>query len=134
MTKIKLFLFALLITIHYSLFTFAPPAQAAICNPVLKDCTSTTAPKAYFNSALSAVISIFFIVGIVYFVWHIVFAGYHLIASEGDPKRWESSKSEIIYATIGIFVVFSIFAILKFVGIVLGIPGLESLTISWPSL
>jgi hypothetical protein len=82
----------------------------------------------------SAVISIFFIVGIIYYLWHMVFAGYHLIASDGDPKKWESGKNEMTWATVGIFVVFSIFAIIKFVGIVLGIPGLGTLTIPWPTL
>jgi len=104
-------------------------------NPILKNSSAQVSnPQDYFNSVLSAVISIFFIVGIVYYIWHIVFAGYHLIASEGDPKRWESSKMELIYSTVGLFVVFSIFAILKFVGIVLGIDGLENLKIGWPTL
>ncbi|MBI2465269.1 hypothetical protein HYV64_03940 [Candidatus Shapirobacteria bacterium] len=126
----------LISTFYFLLFTFyfSTPVHAVICNPILKNCTSSTAPKTYFNSVLSTVFSIFFIVGIIYYVWHIVFAGYHLIASEGDPKRWESGKNEMTYATIGLFVVFSIFAILKFVGIVLGIPGLSTLTITWPTL
>jgi hypothetical protein len=108
--------------------------MAIVTNPVLGSQLSSTNPKAYFNSVLSVVISIFFLVGIVYYVWHVVFAGYHLIASEGDPKRWETAKNEIIYATIGLFSVFAIFAILKFVGTVLGISGLNSLTITWPTL
>ncbi|MFZ2152844.1 MAG: hypothetical protein WAV41_02170 [Microgenomates group bacterium] len=128
----KLFL-TLILTTYYLLLSTSP-VQAIICNPVLKNCDSSTAPKAYFNGVLSAVISIFFIVGIIYYIWHIVFAGYHLISSEGDPKRWETGKNEITYATIGLFIVFSIFAILKFVGTVLGIPGLGSLTIMWPTL
>jgi hypothetical protein len=128
-----IFIFSLL-TINYSLFTLAPPAQAIITNPILTNpTTSASDPKTYFSSILSAVFSIFFIVAIIYYIWHIVFAGYHLISSEGDPKRWESGKNEITYATIGLFAVFSIFAILKFVGTVLGIAGLSSLTIAWPT-
>lgn len=118
-----------------SLLFLASPAHAVITNPVLKNATTpSTNPKAYFNSVFSAVISIFFLVAIIYYVWHIVFAGYHLIASEGDPKRWDTGKNEMVYATVGLIVVFSIFAILKFVGAVVGIPGLESLTIAWPTL
>lgn len=108
---------------------------AVITNPVVNNgANQVSNPKGYINSVLSSVISIFFIVGIIYFVWHIVFAGYHLIASEGDPKRWESSKSEIVYAFIGLFVVFIVFALLKLVGTVLGIPGLQTLSIPWPTL
>jgi hypothetical protein len=113
----------------------AKQSLAVISNPVVNNgVNQATAPQDYFNSVLSAVISIFFLVGIVYYIWHIVFAGYHLISSEGDPKRWESAKLEIIYATVGLFAVFSIFAILKFVGTVLGVTGLENLQIGWPTL
>ena len=119
-----------------SSFTFlASPVHAIIFNPVINNGPAqATAPKTYFNSVIQVIISIFFIVGVVYFIWHIVFAGYHLIASEGDPKRWESSKNEMIYAFTGLFVIFSIFAILKFIGTVLGITGLDTLTITWPTL
>ena len=132
---------SLIITL--SLFTFyvlrityyATPAYAIISNPVINNgAAQATAPEAYFNSVLQAVIAIFFIVAVIYFIWHIVFAGYHLIASEGDPKRWEAAKNEIIYAFVGLFAVFSIFAIVKFIGTVLGITGLSNLTITWPSL
>ncbi len=32
----------------------ATAANAVICNPVLKNCTSSTAPKTYINNVLSA--------------------------------------------------------------------------------
>ena len=119
-----------------SSFTFlASPVHAIISNPVITNgSVQATAPETYFNSVLQAIIAIFFIVAVIYFIWHIVFAGYHLIASEGDPKRWETAKNEIVYAIVGLFAVFSIFAIVKFVGTVLGITGLSNLTITWPSL
>jgi len=127
-------IYTTLLTAFY-LTLSASPAFAIITNPIISNPTvASSDPKTYFNSVLAAVISIFFIVGIIYFIWHIVFAGYHLIASEGDPKKWESSKEEIIYACIGLFAIFSIFAILKLIGKVVGIPGLETLTITWPTL
>ena len=135
MTKIKIILSSFFVFCVLSFKFIAKPCLAIVNNPILKNSTTqATDPKNYFNSVLSAIISIFSIVGIVYYIWHIVFAGYHLIASEGDPKKWESAKLELIYATVGLFVVFSIFAILKFVGIVLGVTGLENLQIGWPTL
>jgi len=113
---------------------FARPVLAVICNPVLKNCVSSTNPTQYTNNVLSAVISLFFIVGIIYFMWHIVFAGYHFIGTEGDPKTYETAKNELTYSVLGLIVIFSIFAILKFVGVVLGIQGLKSLSIKWPTL
>lgn len=115
-------------------FSTVTAANAVICNPVLKNCTSSTAPKTYINNVLSAVFSIFFIVAIIYYIWHFVFAGYHLIASDGDPKKWESGKNEMVWASVGSGVVFSVFAIIKFIGLVFGIPGLSNLTITWPTL
>jgi hypothetical protein len=110
------------------------PVYAVICNPVLNNCVSSTNPTQYTNSVLSAVVSLFFIVGIIYFFWHLIFAGYHLIGSDGDPKKFETAKNEITYSVLGLIVIFSIFAIMKFVGTVLGIQGLESLSIKWPTL
>lgn len=126
----------LLILLSFIVYHLSSPSlvNAVICNPALKDCTSSTAPTTYVNNVLSAVISIFFLVGVIYFIWHVVFAGYHLIASEGDPKKWETGKNEIVYAFVGLLVVFVVFALLKFVGTVLGIPGLSTLTIKWPTL
>jgi hypothetical protein len=112
----------------------AKPAYAIICNPALSNCSSSTDPQDFTNNVLSTVISLFFVVGILYFFWHMIFAGLHLIGSDGDPKKFEQSKNEMTYSILGLFVIFSIFAIMKLVGSVLGITGLESLSIKWPSL
>lgn len=105
-----------------------------IINPALNNALSSTDPKAYTNNVLSAVVSMFFIVGLIYFFWHMIFAGLHLIGSDGDPKKFESGKNELTYSILGLFVIFSIYGIMKLVGYVLGITGLESLSISWPTL
>jgi len=91
-------------------------------------------PTTYTNNVLSTVFSIFFIVATVYFIWHFIMAGYHLISTEGDPKKLTTAKDQITYALLGIVVIFCVFAVLKFVGTVLGITGLENLEIVWPSL
>jgi glycerol uptake facilitator-like aquaporin len=107
----------------------------AITNPLLPNSQEiTNNPKGYFNNALQAIISIFMFVAIIYFIWHFVMGGYHFISSQGDAKKIESAKEELTYAVIGLGVVFSVFAILKFVGTVLNIPDLKLLQISWPSL
>ena len=57
-----------------------------------------------------------------------------MISSEGDAKKFDTAKNEIVFATIGVFVLFSVFAILKLVGAVTGIAGLSTLQLQWPSL
>ena len=75
------------------------------------------------------------IVGVVYFLWHMSMAAYHFMASEGDKNKWETAKNEITHATIGIGVLFSIFALLKLIGTVFGIESLQQgLRLSLPSL
>lgn len=91
-------------------------------------------PTTYTNNVISTVFSIFFIVAIIYFIWHFIMAGYHLISTEGDPKKLTVAKDQITYALLGLVVIFSVYAVLKFVGIVLGISGLENLTITLPTL
>lgn len=107
----------------------------SIYNPVVQGgLTQVQSPQAYFNNVIQTVFTIFFVVGVIFFVWHFVFAGYHFIASEGDPKRIETAKNEITYALIGLMVVFSVYAVLKFVGYILGVTELSNLSIPWPNL
>lgn len=110
------------------------PAYAAICNKLIDPTcsgTQTTNPQKYFNRVLSTVIDIFLIVGVIYFIWHFLMAGYHYMASQGDAKKIEEAKNEITFAFVGLAIVFSLFAILKFVGAVFGI---NITTIQWPTL
>ena len=106
-----------------------------IYNPLLNNGQQqVTDPTAYTNSVIQAVFSIFFVVAVIYFVWHFIMAGYHLISTEGDPKKLETARHQITYALMGIGVIFGVFAILKFIGYILGITGLENLQITLPSL
>lgn len=108
---------------------------ADITNPVLKNSERISSDSTgYVNNVLQSVISIFMIVGIVYFIWHFVMAAYHMISSNGDPKKWEESQKAILYSLVGLLIVFSLFAILRFVGTVVGVPGLQNLKLTWPSL
>ena len=111
------------------------PIFAQINNPVLPNSGSiVSSPSTYVNSVIQSVISIFFIVAVLYFVWHFIMYAYHMISSQGNPDKWKEAQNSILYAFIGLLLVFAIFAILKFVGIIFGIPSLQSLQLTWPSL
>jgi len=109
------------------------PIYAAITNPALTDPSSPASPN-YLNRVLQNLFSIFMIVGVIYFIWHFVFAGYHWISSEGDAKKIEEAKNELTYAIAGLAAVFVVFAVLKFIGTILGIRGLDTLQFTLPSL
>lgn len=118
-----------------NIFNFlVKPAYATICNPILNNCSQVTNPQGFASNLIQTVIGIFLFVAVLYFLWYFVMGGYHLISSSGDPKKFESARDQLIHAFIGLAVVFSVFAILKFVGIVFNIPGLEQLKISIPTL
>jgi hypothetical protein len=106
-----------------------------ITNPLLNNGQlQASDPQTYTNNVVQAVFSIFLLVGVIYFIWNVMMAGYHLISTEGDPKKLETAKNQLTYAVLGLFVVFIVFAILKFVGMVTGITGMENLQITWPTL
>lgn len=105
-----------------------------ICNPLLKNCDNVTNPTGYTNSVLQSIFSIFFIVGIIYFIWHFMMGAYHFISQEGDQKKIETAKHEFTYALLGLAVMFIVFALLKLIGYVTGIKNLESLQLLWPTL
>lgn len=106
---------------------------AQITNPVLSPNIASN-PTDYVNNVIQSVFSIFMIVGSVYFIWHFIMAAYHMISSNGDPKKWEESQKAILYSFVGLIIIFSLFAILKLVGTVTGVSGLKELRLTWPSL
>lgn len=107
----------------------------AITNPVLKNSEAIGSnPTGYTNNVIQTLISILFIFGLIYFIFHFILAGYHMISSMGDPKKFEEAWHALLYSLIGVAIIFSIFVILKLVGTVFGISGLNGLSITLPSL
>jgi hypothetical protein len=70
--------------------------------------------------------------GIVYFCWFIFMAAFHMIDSWGDTKKIEDSKREFTYGFLGLTVLFSLFAILKLIGHIFGLKGLDNLQLQLP--
>lgn len=106
-----------------------------ITNPLINNSElQASDPTTYTNNVIQAVFSVFMLVAVIYFIWNVVMAGYHLISTEGDPKKLETAKNQLTYAILGIAVVFMVFALLKFIGVVTGVTGLENLQIAWPTL
>lgn len=113
------------------------PIYAQIKNPLLDNSDAITADgggEEYINNGIQAIITIFLVVAVIYFVWHFVMSAYHMISSNGDPKKYEEAQKSILYSFVGILLAFSVFGLLKFAGSLFGITALETLTITWPSL
>jgi hypothetical protein len=111
------------------------PIYSAIGNPLLDNSdTIATGGEDYINKAIQSIITIFLVVAVIYFIWHFVMSAYHMISSNGDPKKYEEAQKSILYSLVGIVLAFSVFAILKFAGALFGITALKSLSITWPTL
>ncbi|MCX6726868.1 MAG: hypothetical protein NTY75_03575 [Candidatus Shapirobacteria bacterium] len=113
--------------------SFIQPVYAAITNPALTNPSAQSSPN-YVNTVLQNVFSLFMVLGVIYFIWHFVFAGYHYMGAQGDSKKIEIAQTELTNAMIGLGVVFVVFAILKLIGTVAGIKGLDTLQFTLPSL
>ena len=118
---------------------FIKPIHAVIQNPLLGDevnatITETGGGEIYVNNTIQAIITIFLVVAVIYFVWHFVMSAYHMISSNGDPKKFEEAQKSILYSLVGIILVFSVFGLLRFAGTLFGITSLENLSITWPTL
>lgn len=113
------------------------PVFAAIENPLLKDSLNKqiqNSPEAFTNSVVQTIFSVFLLVAVIYFVWHFLMAAFHYISSEGDSKKVEDAKHALTYAILGLGISFAVFAILKVIGYIFGVEGLDQLQLQFPKL
>jgi cytochrome bd-type quinol oxidase subunit 2 len=69
-------------------------------------------------------INVLFLAAIVLSVIFFILGGIDWIRSEGEKQKIESARKKLTYAIIGLVVVFLSFLITRFVGSMLGAPGL----------
>ena len=119
-------------------FPLIKPAYAVICNKLLNpncnDSVQVNDPKTYFSNVIQGLFSVFMIVAVLYFIWHFFMGAYHFIDSSGDPKKIEEAQKQLTYAFVGLFIAFSVFAILKLIGVIFGVSSLQTLTLPIPTL
>jgi K+-transporting ATPase A subunit len=70
-----------------------------------------------FKSILDLLIPIVFALALIFFFWGIA----QFIRSAGDTKTLESGKNKMIWGIVGLFVMISIYGIIKYIGNSLGI-------------
>lgn len=113
------------------------PIYAQITNPVLKNSTAISSdPKNYVNNIIKTGITVFIILGILYFFINFILAGYKMITSQGDPKKFEEAQHALTHSLIGLVIVLSVFALTRLLLTVFGLgsTGGSVLNFSWPSL
>lgn len=107
---------------------------ATITNPFLGSAYDATNPVGTLSSLVTTIITVLITLAILYFVVYFILSGYNFITSEGDKNTLEIAKKQATYAALGISVVFSVFVVVKILGIVFGIPDLKNLILQVPTM
>jgi len=94
-------------------------------NQGLQDQLSPTNPGGFFTKLLSTFVTAALIIGGVYFFFTLVLGAISWMSAGGDKTKVEEAQSKIRNALIGVFILFAVFAIVKFVESVFGIQILN---------
>ena len=103
-----------------------------IKNAFLPNTTAT--PESAFSKLVGGTISLLVIIGIIFFVITLILGGIKWIGSSGDEKKLAMARLQITNAFIGLIIVMGVFAIVKLIGVIFGLPSLQLLNIQLPRL
>lgn len=70
---------------------------------------------------ISQLIGILTIIGVIYFIIQIIFAGYAMMSSQGDPKKIEAGRSRLTNGILGLTIVVVALGVGAFIATLLGI-------------
>lgn len=108
--------------------------HAQIKNPILKPELQNKSGIEFVGDFISFLITLLLLLGFILFFVHFILGAYKWISSEGEKGKIEEAQKQMTYALIGLGTIFSIFAIIKIVGYIFGIQGLENLQLTLPTL
>lgn len=103
-------------------------------NPLLNESIKNIKGIEFVRRLLPLLVSWLILIGFITFLIYFLIGGLNWITSQGDKNKIEEAKKQLTNAIIGLFIVFSIFLIIKIIGWVLGISNLQELIISLPRL
>lgn len=73
------------------------------------------------ENLISQIIGVLTIVGAIFFIFQIIFAGYAMISSQGDPKKIEVARSRLTNGILGLTIVVVALGVGAFIATLLGI-------------
>lgn len=97
-----------------------------ITNPLLPESTNTVSS---FSKLLSGVISVFFILAVLYFLFFFMTGALTYLSAGGDDKKVQTAKTQLTNSLIGLAIIFFVFAILQLLGNFFGIKDIFSLNL-----
>jgi len=79
------------------------------------------------GAIISALLPYLFVVAGLLLLLYLVFGGFSLLTSRGDPKAVQIAKERITFALVGFIVIFVSYWIVQFVGTILGIEAIQDI-------
>lgn len=83
--------------------------------------------KGNIGSIVSSFINYLFPLAGILLLLYLIFGGFSLMTSGGDPKAVQGAKSKITNALIGFIIVFAAYWIVQILGTVLGIEAITNI-------
>jgi len=105
---------------------------ARIENPVLRENLKAPRPGEAGNilgRALSSVIVLFLSGALIAFVFYFLVGGISWIMSQGEEAKVKKARDTLTHALSGLLITFSIYALLKLIGYIFGVRGLEEMNL-----
>jgi len=106
--------------------------MARLENPILKGFlrggTEKQGPAA-FEAIIRGLIQMFLVFGVLVFLIYFFMGAFAWIMSQGEEAKVKEARDRITNALIGLFLVFLLFVILKFVGAIFGLDWLGTLSL-----
>ena len=96
-----------------------------ITNPALDPSIRSLTGEGFLQNLLPRLIGVAFIIGAVVFLFVMIIGAIQWMTSGGDKAAIEMARGKIINALVGIFILFSLFAVFTLVGEFFGINLLQ---------
>lgn len=101
------------------LFGYIPPIQRII-NPALSTNLQLLNGSGFFTRFFPMLITVFFVIGAVIFIFVFLLGAIQWINSGGDKAQVQSARDRVMQAVIGIFILLSLFAFVNMLEIFFG--------------
>ena len=76
---------------------------------------------------ISSLVPYLFVIAGLLLLLYLIFGGFGLLTSRGDPKAVASAKERITFAVVGFVIVFASYWIVQIVGQILGIQAVQDI-------
>lgn len=96
---------------------------AQLTNPIVEKLSPKSGEQAVnqLGGILSLIVSVLIIAGALIFFLYFVMGAIRWITSGGDKGQLESARNQVFHALVGLLVLFSVFAILRLIGVLFNI-------------